>query len=52
MVKRTYNNFLTTMSILENQCGMTQAEAEKKTRQIFDSCPVILLKNIKRKLKQ
>ena len=37
MVKRTYNNFLTTMSILENQCGMTEAEAERRTRQIFDS---------------
>lgn len=37
MVKRTYNNFLTTMSILENQGGMTRAEAERKTRQIFDS---------------
>ena len=37
MVKRTYKNFLTTMSILENQCGMTEAEAERRTRQIFDS---------------
>lgn len=37
MIKRTYNNFLTTMSILQNQCAMTQAEAERKTRQIFDS---------------
>ena len=36
MVKRTYNNFLTTMSILQNQCGMTEAEAESRTRQIFD----------------
>ena len=37
MVKRTYNNFLTTMKILQNQCGMTKAEAENRTRQIFDS---------------
>ena len=37
MVKRTYNNFLTTMEILQNQCGMTKTEAERRTRQIFDS---------------
>ena len=37
MVKRTYRNFLQTMEILQNQCYMTAAEAEQKTRQIFDS---------------
>lgn len=36
MVKRTYNNFLRAMEILQNQAYMTQADAEKKTRQIFD----------------
>ena len=37
MVKRTYRNFLQTMEILQSQCYMTAAEAERKTRQIFDS---------------
>ena len=36
MVKRTYNNFLRAMQILQNQAYMTQADAEKRTRQIFD----------------
>lgn len=36
MVRRTYNNFLRAMEILQNQAYMTQADAEKKTRQIFD----------------
>ena len=36
MVKRTYNNFLRAMKILQNQAYMTQADAERKTRQIFD----------------
>ena len=37
MVKRTYRNFLQTMEILQNRCYMTAADAERKTRQIFDS---------------
>ena len=37
MVKRTYKNFLQTMEVLQNQCYMTAAEAERRTRQIFDS---------------
>ena len=37
MVKRTYRNFLQTMEILQNQCYMTATDAERKTRQIFDS---------------
>ena len=37
MVKRTYNNFLRTMEILQNQCYMTAADAERKARQIFDN---------------
>ena len=37
MVKRTYRNFIRTMEILQNQCYMTAADAERKTRQIFDS---------------
>ena len=36
MVKRTYNNFIRAMEILQNQAHMTQAEAERRTRQIFD----------------
>ena len=36
MVKRTYNNFLRAMQILQDQAYMTQADAEKRTRQIFD----------------
>ena len=36
MVRRTYNNFLLAMEILQNQAYMTQADAEKRTRQIFD----------------
>lgn len=37
MVKRTYRNFLQTMEVLQNQCYMTAAEAERRTRQIFDA---------------
>mgnify|MGYP004673107209 CR=1 FL=1 len=37
MVRRTYNNFILAMEILQNQAYMTQAEAECKTRQIFDA---------------
>ena len=37
MVKRTYNNFLRAMEILQNQAYMTQADAERKTREIFDA---------------
>lgn len=37
MVKRTYKNFLQTMEILQNQCYMSEGEAERKTRQIFDN---------------
>lgn len=37
MVKRTYKNFIRTMDILQNQAYMTAAEAERRTRQIFDS---------------
>lgn len=37
MVKRTYKNFLRTMEILENQAYMTEAEAERVARRIFDS---------------
>ena len=37
MVKRTYKNFLLTMEILQNQCYMTAGDAERRTREIFDS---------------
>ena len=37
MVKRTYRNFLQTMEVLQNQCYMTAAEAERRARQIFDN---------------
>lgn len=37
MVRRTYNNFIYTMEILQNQAHMTEAEAEQRTRQIFDA---------------
>ena len=37
MVKRTYRNFLQTMGILQNQCYMTAADAERRARQIFNS---------------
>lgn len=37
MVKRTYKNFIRAMEILENQAYMTEADAERRTRQIFDS---------------
>lgn len=37
MVKRTYKNFLRAMKILQNQAYMTKAEAERRTRQIFDA---------------
>ena len=36
MVKRTYNNFLQAMKILQNQAHMTKEQAEERTRQIFD----------------
>ena len=36
MVKRTYKNFLYTMKILQHQAYMTEAQAEARTRQIFD----------------
>ena len=37
MVKRTYKNFLQAMEILQNQFYMSAAEAERRTRQIFDN---------------
>ena len=37
MVKRTHENFLQTMEILQNQCYMSAGEAERKARQIFDN---------------
>ena len=37
MIRRTYNNFLQAMEILQNQAYMTQADAERKTRAIFDA---------------
>ena len=37
MIRRTYNNFLRAMEILQNQAYMTQADAERKTREIFDA---------------
>ena len=37
MVRRTYKNFLQTMEILQNQAYMTRADAEQRTRQIFDA---------------
>ena len=36
MVRRTYNNFLYAMEILQNQAYMTPGQAEERTRQIFD----------------
>ena len=36
MVRRTYNNFLQAMEILQNQAYMTEGQAEERTRQIFD----------------
>lgn len=36
MVRRTYKNFLRAMEILQNQAHMTAAQAEIRTRQIFD----------------
>lgn len=36
MVKRTYNNFLLAMEILQHQAHMTEGQAEERTRQIFD----------------
>ena len=36
MVRRTYNNFLLAMEILQNQAYMTPGQAEERTRQIFD----------------
>lgn len=37
MVKKTYRNFIYTMEVLQHQAGMTAAEAERRTRQIFDA---------------
>lgn len=37
MVKKTYNNFILTMEILQNQAYMTPGEAEHRARQIFDA---------------
>ena len=36
MVRRTYNNFLLAMQILQDQAYMTEGQAEERTRQIFD----------------
>ena len=36
MIRRTYNNFLLAMEILQHQAHMTEGQAEEKTRQIFD----------------
>ena len=36
MVRKTYNNFLLAMEILQNQAYMTEGQAEERTRQIFD----------------
>ena len=36
MVRRTYNNFLLAMEILQHQAYMTEGQAEERTRQIFD----------------
>ena len=36
MVKRTYNNFLRAMEILQHRAHMTEEQAEERTRQIFD----------------
>ena len=36
MVKKTYKNFLQAMEILQNQAYMTSAQAEQRTREIFD----------------
>lgn len=37
MVKRTYNNFLLAMEILKHQAYMTEGDAERRTREIFDA---------------
>lgn len=37
MVRRTYNNFIYTMEILQNQAYMTGGEAEQRARQIFNA---------------
>ena len=37
MVRRTYNNFLSAMEILQNQAYMTRGQAERKARAIFDA---------------
>ena len=37
MVRRTYNNFLLAMEILQHQAYMTPGQAERKTRAIFDA---------------
>ena len=37
MVRRTYNNFLLAMEILQHQAYMTPGRAEQKTREIFDA---------------
>ena len=36
MIRRTYNNFLLAMEILQHQAHMTEGQAEERTRQIFD----------------
>ena len=37
MVRRTYNNFLRAMEILQHQAYMTPGRAERKTREISDA---------------
>lgn len=37
MVKRTYNNFLLAMEILQHRAYMTEGDAERRTREIFDA---------------
>ena len=36
MIRKTYNNFLLAMEILQHQAHMTEGQAEERTRQIFD----------------
>ena len=36
MIRRTYNNFLRTMEILQNQAYMTPGRAERNSREILD----------------
>ena len=37
MVRRTYNNFLRAMEILQHQAYMTPGQAQRQTRAIFDA---------------